>query len=394
MLATYPSDAPRHGGQRRVNAISQSFRDAGWDVKQIGVFPEGTFSSNAPPGTHVLLPRKFNEQLAGEGLRADLHATLYFTDNPSARDRLADAIIRYHPHVVTVEQPWLFPAIRDLVDSPSRPFLFVNSTQNVEHDLMLAILDQEGHPWAEDWGCEAAHLERAATLAADLTICVTERDAGHFRALGARTITIAPNGAHRRPTTTSSRWHSGVTGSRYAFVIGSAHPPNCTGFLELLGAAFAFVPPGSKVVIAGGMATLLACSREFRLNRELVAERAVLIPDPAEADIDHLINHAAVVLLPITHGGGSNVKTAEAILTDRPIIGTTTAFRGFSTFRAAPGVRVEDEPARYRQLVRHALAEQDTASFYRPTSETLLWKNCVGHLPALVHGLLHRRLTG
>jgi len=388
MLATYPSDIPLHGGQRRVHAIAESFIDAGWEVRHFSAFPQGSYSTSAASSDHVLIPRDFINRIIASRQRADLHASLYFSENPEAQARLAESIIRYRPHAVTLEQPWLFPVLRNLVDSASQSFLLINSTQNVEHELMAAILRQENHPRIEEWVAATAQLEQLVSSAADLTICVTERDADHFRAMGARSITIAPNGAARRPATVVSTWHATLAGRPYAFMTGSAHPPNCTGFLDLLGAQFAFLPRKGKLVVAGGMASLLARSRDFQVNQDLVARRVVLVPQPTEADLDHLINQANVVILPIRQGGGSNIKTAEALLSDRPIIGTTTAFRGYEEFLTAPGVRVADDSGRYQHLVRQALEKNERVSFSRPASERLLWKNCVGHLPAVVRSLL------
>jgi hypothetical protein len=108
------------------------------------------------------------------------------------------------------------------------------------------------------------------------------------------------------------------------------------------------------------------------------------VADPEEQDLDYLVNHASVILLPITRGGGSNIKTAEALLSDRPVIGTSTAFRGFEAYKNAPGVIVEDDAGQFRFRVQQVLKQKANLRIVRPDTDRLLWENSVRDIPPTV----------
>ena len=63
------------------------------------------------------------------------------------------------------------------------------------------------------------------------------------------------------------------------------------------------------------------------------------------------------MLLPITYGGGSNLKTAEALLTGHPIIATAKAFRGCEVFTDMPGMIIAGN--------RRGILRSDAASLVR-----------------------------
>jgi len=357
-------------------------------VKQIGVFPRRSYATARGEIDHVLLPKDFVFKLAHAGLRTDLHAHHYFTENTRARDRLIATLEEFQPHVIQFEQPWLFPVLDGYLGHHRGKHLVVYSSQNAESELLKGILLSEGHPRVAEYVQEAWQLEEKLAAVADITFCVTESDASIFRSLSAKTVVVAPNGADRRPQVASARWDALVEGRPFAFVAGSAHPPNCSGFLHFLGSGFAFVPPEAKVIIAGGMAGLLSAQTAFRMDEEMVRRRTLLLDDPDEDDLNYFINRASVVMLPIAQGGGSNIKTAEALLSDRPIIGSSTAFRGFEAFMKSAGVAIEDDVDGFRHSVRRALSAPIPSPTVRAEAEQLLWEHCVSHMPPTIESLL------
>ena len=388
LLATYPSEVPLHGGQRRVHAIARSYRQAGWEVKQIGVFPRGSYARGNTRAEHIELSREFMSYLSRHSLRTDLHVHHYFAQNPRVLEQFIAAVERFQPNVIQFEQPWLFPVLWPFIQSNRDKQLVAYSAHNVESALLQDILLAEGHPRASEFVEETRRLEEMLISVADVTVCVTELDAGVFSSMGAKNVVIAPNGADRRPSTASADWDGRFGNQPYAFMTGSAHPPNCTGFLHFVGTDFAFVPPTAKVVVAGGMAALLAASPAFQRNHEMVRRRVLLLNNPEEADLDYLINRAAVVLLPIAQGGGSNIKTAEALLSGRPIVASSTAFRGYEAFRNSAGVTIEDNVGRFRHAVRMALSKTPPTVAIRTEAESLLWERCVFNIPSAMRNLV------
>jgi hypothetical protein len=100
--------------------------------------------------------------------------------------------------------------------------------------------------------------------------------------------------------------------------------------------------------------------------------------------LDCLIENAACLLLPITYGGGSNLKTAEALLSGKPVIATSAAFRGFRQFADVPGVAIADDKTRFTAAMARALAGEAESVPLLPEMRSLLWTHTLAPLVALV----------
>ena len=124
--------------------------------------------------------------------------------------------------------------------------------------------------------------------------------------------------------------------------------------------------------MAGGLATHPAFTEYEAANRR----RVELRPEISDEELDVLKVHAHGFFVPITHGGGTNLKTAEAILSCKWVVATSVAMRGFSEFENAPGILVEDEPPIFRDCLREVLArpplELDSAT--REARRSVEWE--------------------
>jgi hypothetical protein len=80
-----------------------------------------------------------------------------------------------------------------------------------------------------------------------------------------------------------------------------------------------------------------------------------------------------VILLPIPYGGGSNLKTAEAICSGRPIVGTIKSFRGFDNFTNSRNTVITDEIDDFKEACFNFM-EEKLPTVYRYGHENLLWK--------------------
>jgi hypothetical protein len=56
-------------------------------------------------------------------------------------------------------------------------------------------------------------------------------------------------------------------------------------------------------------------------------------------------------LLPITQGEGSNLKTAEALLSGKPIVATSHSFRGYEEFQYLPHITIADDPREVKAAI-------------------------------------------
>jgi hypothetical protein len=103
-----------------------------------------------------------------------------------------------------------------------------------------------------------------------------------------------------------------------------------------------------------------------------------------------LLALAACIVLPITFGGGSNIKTAEALFSGRPVIGTTHSLRGYDFARRLPHVYCTDEPNEFRRLTRAAIDDRlpPPATPDDPALRaSVLWKNTLAGVPQALAAL-------
>ncbi|MBV8444680.1 MAG: glycosyltransferase [Candidatus Dormibacteraeota bacterium] len=228
-------------------------------------------------------------------------------------------------------------------------------------------------------------LERDLAQRCDICIAVSDDDAQAHQAMGAGNVIVARNGASRRPSSAASerRWKARIAarGIRHtALFVGSAHPPNWVGFMSTVGTRLGFLAPDTCVLLAGGVADYM--HEHFRgrtVDQVTMWRRLWPLGRVTDSDLAALLRVADVILLPITEGGGSNLKTAEAILSGRPVVATDYALRSFEDLMDLPNIHAARTPEEFRAAMLHAFsrpAGQRSAEQVR-RSEAVLWERCL-----------------
>jgi hypothetical protein len=239
----------------------------------------------------------------------------------------------------------------------------VYSSHNVEHEMKRRMYEALGADSATIRSTTdlIRQAERELARESVLVAAVSKDDAEALGKMGARGVILAPNGvAALRPSTAAfarhrrdlARW-----GVRSSIVfVSSAHQPNWQGFLDTVGTRLGFVPPGVSVLICGSVGDLIG-SRVSRSDSENVTFwlRARKLGALGEDQLAAAILSADLIILPINQGGGSNLKTAEALISGRRTVATAFAFRGYEDYLAMPGVHLADTPAEFRAAMVRSL---------------------------------------
>lgn len=367
-LTTYPLKAPRHGGQLRCAAIRELYRELGFDVETVAFIHGTDYRASdherndivLPPDHLVFDPRlpRFTDLHTGRLLAVDAHWAGVFS-------RTLD---RLKPDIVTLEQPWLFPPLQRWMAKRREAGLLVPklvySSQNIEWKLKRDEGDPSSpHAALESGEVEQARLlERATVLCADLVVACTDVELAELRAMAddgnaerrfvvARNA-IAPFSATPEQIDAVKRKH-GL--DRYPLFVGSAHPPNADGFWSMLAPSLAFLRPGERIVVAGGVGHILRQHRVYSAWSGINEPRLAIVGEVDRTELDALLLGATVILLPITTGGGSNLKTAEAIYSGRPALATPHALRGYGDAGEWLTISVAGTPETYRMRLRAML---------------------------------------
>jgi hypothetical protein len=382
VMSTYPVAFPKDGGQLRAAAETAELRKSGFQVSNLVVATENWPASERGPSGYFRDATKLSE-LGYPWVCWDLALGREIYEDSSFRNTVADSLKTTKPNIIVLIQPWLWPICNELL--PGIPIVY--SSQNVEHRLKQVNLQitKADNSEVEKWTREVMELEIQVLGGAFRSIAVSDSDANWMRTYSTQPVLVAPNGTHRRSSQAADRrnWLRHFGGRKIATFVASGHPPNAIGFWDMLGPNLAFLEPEKAIVALGSVGPSLQAHPKYVKHRAVNNARLVaggFQPDRAvSAVLD--ISHAAI--LPITFGEGSNLKTAEALLSPRLIVGTSRAFRGFESFRDLPGVAIADEPEVFQQTVKAAL-EGSQLSFDRPEAEALLWSNTLKPLVTAV----------
>lgn len=389
-LSTHTTLLPRHGGKLRSHHIGRVIEKAGFSVQRLAFCFRALddLDDEREPIVDVATSPFWGGAThmafgAAGAFLTDYLPTVAALESPGLLARFDAEFQKAAPEVVLLEHPWTWPLIERFPEVRSRRIRVLYSSQNVELHLKREILRRaEIIPAAEVLeGID--QLERGLVTHADAVITCTAADAEVFRGWGARRTIVAPNGGVR-----GQRGHLRdilptplEPAHAYALVVGSAHPPNISGFLHLVAPWLPRLRPGERVAIAGGAGEAIRAEVERAGLRRMMEGRVIILGVLDDLSLDCAIANARVLMVPIEYGGGSNVKTAEALLSGRPIVATSAALRGFPFGPGVPGLDVADTAEAFGEAVLGRLeTPSDGVAANHPALAGLLWEATIAPL--------------
>jgi glycosyltransferase involved in cell wall biosynthesis len=396
-LSTHSTLIPTHGGKLRSHHIGRVLEQQGFDVRRIALcyrVPEDLEDPREPIVDVKHMPFWASREFESHGrcgiLLSDYFATVGALRTPGVLAQFDRLVRAAAPEIVLLEHPWTWPLLARLPEVRSGAVRLIYSSQNVEIALKRKVLQEEGltpRPGVLE-AVEAIERELVAN-AVGVSAC-TQADANAFAAWGARRVVLAANGGVRR-----NRDHLFnilpeplAPSHAFALAVGSGHPPNVSGFLNLIAPSLSLLRPNQRVVFAGSASGGIVQALHEKGFGHLPDGRLIAFGLVDEFCLDGLIANAHVLLLPIQYGSGSNVKTAEALLSGRPMIATDVAMRGFGAFRNMPGLTVANDAESFGRYLRAALDRPyQRATPDHPALAALLWEATIAPLVALLREL-------
>lgn len=404
-FSTHTTLRPRHGGQLRSHHIARVIEEAGFSVSRlaIGFRPPDHREDKREPlidiaPTSFWTRPDYVAQPACLSVIGDFASVTGVLDCPPVLAECDRLVAQAEADAILLEHPWTWPLVARLPQVASGTVPVVYSSQNVETQLKRRIARDTGISVPEHLLAAIEALETDLVRSAAAVVACTAADGAAFTAWGAREVVIAPNGGMRR-----DRNHlldvlpaPLVPGQRYALVVGSEHPPNVSGFLELVAPALAGLRPHHRIVVAGRMGAPVLEEMQRVGAAGHLSGRLEVMGEVDTITLDALIANAHVLLVPILYGGGSNVKTAEALLSGRAVVASATALRGFDGFEDLAGLTVAgDAPASFREAVLAALERApERPDADHPALRSLLWDSTVQPIVDLLRRIGSRAGAG
>jgi len=268
------------------------------------------------------------------------------------------------PDAIIFDHPWLWNEAKKLKKRFPNVKL-IHSSHNIEFLLKSDLLNGLNQNAKVEAVKYVRSVEEEIARECDLILCITELDKLWFQNNGAKTVICGNNGTQTIPQKVTST-------VKYGLVIGSGHPPNIEGSIKYLYDAAEWMPENSRLIYVGSMCDGLRgnVGREIDLVKNT---EVFFLGVRSDEDLKKLIASASAIILPIPYGGGSNLKTAEAICSGRPIVGTSKSFRGFDSFVGSRNTVVEDDVDSFREACFN-FVEEKLPTVFRYGHEKLLWK--------------------
>jgi len=390
-LSTYPIINPLHGGQIRVSQIRKYLENHNCEVKSLSLsemthmdYTEDDFAVN-------------NNEL--QSITRVPFCSDYATSKLSIKGKayqfLKNNIVPFSPDIILLEQVWLWPAVKKLLKENSLPsdVKIIYSSQNIEYITKQSLLnshDIKGDD-VDTTIQEISNLEKELCQNADTVISCTSIDADKFITMGANTSLVCNNGVSRRLIDNNVTQHllQSLENRKYALFVGSAYPPNALGFWEMMGESLAWLPPDCIILAAGGVSKILEnyMPESAKLFNCVNSDKIKKIGFVSEELLSSLLDNASVILLPITIGGGSNLKTAEAIASRRAVVATTTACRGFDITNKLSNFIITNNQNEFINSTLTFLNNTENKVIdedEKQIRESVFWDNCLKPLDTII----------
>lgn len=270
------------------------------------------------------------------------------------------------PDAIIFDHPWLWFEAKRLKELFPNTKL-IHSSHNLEFTLKRELLK----------GLEPSHIDSIVDFLediefeiankCDLIICVKESEAEWFKSFGAENVVVANNGTNTNVSSVKSP-------KKYVLVVGSGHPPNVEGSIKYLYDATNWLPIDTDLIFVGSMCNGLK-GRLGKERNDFGNSTIRFLGVRNNEELAKLIESASVIALPIPYGGGSNLKTAEALCSGRPIVSTEIAFRGFEEFKYSENVQITDDIRQFQKSIVWYCGGDKEETVRRKNIENLSWTN-------------------
>jgi hypothetical protein len=381
-LTTYPIKVPIHGGQLRAHALCDTYIANGAKVRNIAVYTPENWSKGVLDEYDIPLPpnaRKYQNK--NIPFISDYLSGVYAVSHSGYE--LIKARLPSQVDIIHVEQPWLFKLALHLKQEKScLNAKLVYGSQNLEAPLKKDIFLKNNIKNTDEIIKEIVSLENVAELEADFILAVSRAEGAAIAQNTKKKIIYAPNGisAWSASNEKINHWTKKLPKEPWALFVGSEHSPNLQGYIDCLGDSLACISPESKIIVVGGVGQLIKAHYNKHPCKSMVLSRLKFYPNLANDDFAAVKKLASVFILPITYGGGSNIKTAEAIYSGKSIIGTPCSFRGYEDYLALPGIHIVEGLHAFRQKIKSLLLYEEKivdTTEQASKRQNVLWENCL-----------------
>lgn len=246
----------------------------------------------------------------------------------------------------------------------------VYRSQNVEHKYVEALLAAETDPISKarlfSNVLRTRNLERRVRRESSLVYDISQEDRDAWREDGSADKAKVL-GYYLRPDENLPLVGVGPRPDIDVLYVGNLHSVNNVFGLEWFAAKVVPLLKGLRILVAGTKPSL-------RLRGVLEGAGAEVVADPEE--VRTFYERARVLINPVWHGSGVNVKMIEMLATGKPVVSTSPGTRGLAP-RLLAHVSVADRPTDFANSVRSRLDDAPSPAQREAVVEEHGWENVV-----------------
>lgn len=384
-MTTYNVDEMDHGGKLRCHHIRRVLRQH-FNVQTLS-FGWGALEDVSTMS--VILDQAQWEKFGIDGPISDWGICIYLEKDNACYQKLCVLIHDYKPDVILLEQPFLLPLLKRFIqDSVVHSNIkLIYSSHNIEIGMKKKIYEDLYAPEVADrYSNYVDGMEKEAIYLCTAAMAVSFTDAAYVEAISpGKPVRVLFNGhSQPSPTPEDQKWEELFASHANNWVyVASWHPPNINGLRDFVMALKSHLDSMDSHVlwVLGGVGPgLEATTPEFK--QEDYPWLRILGPVSGD-DIESAILASSGVVLPIWEGGGSNLKTAQALLSNKCVIGSEFSFRGFEQCANEPGVLLAQ---RAEDLAKILVSATPQSLYARGDNvHALKWERILEPLPGFIN---------
>ena len=376
-FSTY-APSPLYGGPARLHWIRVVLEQAGFTTSSVVVntLPDAGSLTQDDLRVRPSVPLGFAHH--------PLYEDVMVGQRAAAQHDIVQGVRRYivaqRPRFVWLEQPWLM-ALVDAVGLPIGAKL-VYSSQNVEFKLKV-VLENLHNPQSDKPNAalveqvraiEAEAMERAA-----LVFSICEADRTDLLATFGTNSAVLPNGSsigQAQPDPGSrfaAMFHQ--PGRRFFGFAASSYLPNQAGLAAIADPSLAFLPPSARIALAGSISDAVKDHPQILRHWALNAKRLACFGFLSPADFTQFSLHLPCTIVPILHGGGSNLKTADALASGTEVIASAESMVGYEDVVSEDdtNLTIVHSAPEFRTAMLEVLSRDPRPRVSTPRAELLSW---------------------
>lgn len=379
-LASYPLDIALHGGQKRALATKNYFevkKDTVSHISHCSIFPLGSYHGDYFTDDNLTfkIDHDFDHMLG------DVLASEYVKKDESLFNQLKDKVVKNKIDTILMEQPYLIGVYKELKAGFPDLKLIYNS-HNKEVPLKEDIYNSIGldPKLVNKYVSEIAKLEDDCVDSADLIIASSPSEYEFYSKKHTKVVLVL-NGIdpikELLPFRDESLRQITLPDSDFIYVlyVGSYHMPNIIGYEKLIGHHLGYLPPLVKLVVVGNVSLGIQDSANYKRDYLHSGSRITFLGRVSDEKLSMIYKHCQIVILPILSGEGTNLKTAEALNSNLPIVGTTHSFRGYEDLiKKHSGISIADEEDTFKRALLKTVSEIKEGKLKkRQSDKEVLW---------------------